>query len=127
MNQQTGAIRIAAVFPNPGNILRPGQFGRVRAQTQVRRGAVIVPQIAVQELQGTQQIYTVDVNSKVHIVNVKLGPQYGNYWIVDSGAEPGMSAIADNLQKLKEGVPVAPHAAANDAGPTSTTSEGGGK
>lgn len=125
INQQTGAIRIAATFANPGNILRPGQFGRVMAETQVRRGAMLVPQIAVTELQGMQQIYTVTADNKVHIVNVKLGPQYGkDYWIVDSGVEPGMSAITDNQQKLREGAPVAPHPAEGDAAPTSTTSSG---
>ena len=77
MNQQTGAIRIAATFPNPGNVLRPGQFGRITANTETRHGALLVPQIAVQDLQGTQQVYTVGPNNKVHIVNVKLGPQYG--------------------------------------------------
>jgi membrane fusion protein (multidrug efflux system) len=123
INQQTGAIRIAAVFPNPGNILRPGQFGRVTAQTQVRHNAVLVPQMAVAELQGNQQIYTVDANNKVHIVNVKLGPQYGNYWVIESGIEPGTTAITDNLQKLQEGVPVNPHPAESDSAPTSTTSE----
>lgn len=123
MNQQTGAIRIAATFPNPGNVLRPGQFGRVSAQTQVRQGALLVPQIAVQELQGMHQVYTVGPGDKVHIVNVKLGPQYGNYWIVDSGVQPGMSAITDNLQKLREGAPISPHPAESDAAPTSTTSE----
>jgi membrane fusion protein (multidrug efflux system) len=124
MNQQTGAIRIAATFPNPGNVLRPGQFGRVTAQTQVRRGAMLVPQMAVTELQGMRQIYTVGPDNKVHIVNVKLGPEYGNYWIIDSGAEPGMSAITDNLQKLREGAPVSPHPAESDAAPTSTTQAG---
>jgi membrane fusion protein (multidrug efflux system) len=111
MNQQTGAIRIAAAFPNPGNVLRPGEFGRVTAATEVRHGALLVPQIAVQELQGIQQVYTVGQDNHVHVVNVKLGPQYGNDWIVDSGIEPGTQVITDNLQKLKEGVPVAPHAA----------------
>jgi membrane fusion protein (multidrug efflux system) len=122
INQQTGAIRIAATFPNPGNILRPGQFGRVTAETQVRRDALLVPQIAVQELQGMEQVYTVDSNNKVHIVNVKLGPQYGkDFWIIDSGVEPGVSVITDNLQKLREGAPVAPQLSASDAAPTSTT------
>jgi multidrug efflux pump subunit AcrA (membrane-fusion protein) len=99
----------------------------VTAQTQVRQGALLVPQIAVQELQGMQQIYTVGADGKVHIVNVKLGPQYGNYWIVESGAQPGMSAITDNLQKLREGAPVAPHPAESDAAPTSTTSQAAAK
>ncbi len=76
MNQQTGAIRIAAAFPNPGNVLRPGQFGRVTADTEIRHGALLIPQIAVQELQGIEQVYTVDSGNRVHVVNVKLGPQH---------------------------------------------------
>ncbi|MGB6130297.1 MAG: efflux RND transporter periplasmic adaptor subunit [Acidobacteriaceae bacterium] len=111
MNQQTGAIRIAAAFPNPGNVLRPGQFGRVTAETEIRHNALLVPQIAVQELQGIEQIYTVAPGNKVHVVNVTLGPQYGNDWIVEGGLEPGTQIITDNLQKLREGAPVAPHAA----------------
>jgi membrane fusion protein (multidrug efflux system) len=111
MNQQTGAIRIAAAFPNPGDVLRPGQFGRVTADTEIRRGALLVPQIAVQELQGLEQVYTVGGGNRVHVVNVKLGPQYGNDWIVESGLAPGAQVITDNLQKLRDGAPVAPHAA----------------
>jgi membrane fusion protein (multidrug efflux system) len=109
MNQQTGAIRIAAEFPNPGNLLRPGQFARVAAQTEVRRGALLVPQLAVQELQGIEQVDTVGSDGKVHVVNVKLGPQVGKDWIIDSGLQPGTEIITDNLQKLREGVPVEPH------------------
>ena len=123
MNQQTGAIRIAAAFPNPGNLLRPGQFGRVSASTEVERNALLVPQIAVQELQGIQQIATVDANGKVHVVNVQLGSQIGNNWIVASGLQPGTRVITDNLQKLREGAPVNPHEIplAEAAGATSTT------
>lgn len=111
MNQQTGAIRIAAAFPNPGDVLRPGQFGRVTAKTEIRRNALLVPQAAVQELQGIEQVYTVGPGNRVHVVNVKLGPQNGNDWIIESGLEPGTQVITDNLQKLREGAPVAPHAA----------------
>jgi RND family efflux transporter MFP subunit len=111
MNQQTGAIRIAAAFPNPGNILRPGQFGRVTADTEIRHDALLVPQAAVQELQGIEQIYTVDATNHVHVVNVQLGPEYGSDRIVESGLEPGVRIITDNLQKLREGAPVAPHPA----------------
>ncbi|MGA2738036.1 MAG: efflux RND transporter periplasmic adaptor subunit [Bryobacteraceae bacterium] len=119
MNQQTGAIRIAADFPNPGGVLRPGQFGRVTAATEVRRGAILVPQIAVQELQGIQQVDTVGADNHVHVVNVRLGPQYGNDWIVESGLPAGTTVITDNLQKLKEGVPVNPHiASATPSAPT---------
>jgi RND family efflux transporter MFP subunit len=111
MNQQTGAIRIAAAFPNPGNVLRPGQFGRVTAETEISHGALLVPQAAVQELQGIEQIYTVDATNHVHVLNVQLGPEYGSDRIVESGLPPGASVIVDNLQKLREGAPVAPHPA----------------
>jgi membrane fusion protein (multidrug efflux system) len=118
MNQQTGAIRIAAEFPNPGNLLRPGQFARVAAQTEVRRGALLVPQLAVQELQGIEQVDTVGGDGKVHVVNVKLGPQVGKDWIIDSGLQPGTEIITDNLQKLREGVPVEPHETSPANAPT---------
>lgn len=112
MNQQTGAIRIAATFPNPGNILRPGQFGRVSASTQVKHNAILVPQIAVTDLQGVKQVYTVTPDNKVHVVNVQLGDQSGDSWVVTSGLQPGTRVITDNLQKLREGAPVSPHPAA---------------
>jgi len=108
LNAQTGAIRIAASFPNPGNILRPGQFGRVKAATQVLHNAVLVPQLAVTELQGQQQVYTVEANNTVHLNNVTLGPQYGDSWVVESGLHSGSLVIVDNLQKLREGAPVSP-------------------
>jgi membrane fusion protein (multidrug efflux system) len=111
MNAQTGAIRIAAEFPNPGNVLRPGQFGRIKAETEVRRNAVLVPQVAVQELQGLEQVFTVGADNKVHVVNVKLGPQYGDNWIIESGLSGGTTVVMDNLQKLQDGVPVTPHEA----------------
>ena len=109
MNQQTGAIRLAASFPNPGNVLRPGQFGRVTAATEVRQNALLVPQIAVQEMQGIQQIYTAGPENKVHVVNVTLGPQAGNDWIVSTGLQAGQFVITSNLQKLRDGAPINPH------------------
>src|SRR6202035_3082488 len=99
MNQQTGAIRIAASFPNPGNVLRPGQFGRVTAETEVRQNALLIPQIAVQEMQGIQQVYTAGPENKVHVVNVTLGPQSGNDWIVSAGLQAGEFWVYRNLQK----------------------------
>lgn len=108
LNAQTGAIRIAAAFPNPGNVLRPGQFARVRAETEIRRGSVLVPQVAVSEFQGQQQVYTVAANHTVHVNNVTLGPQYGNSWVIDGGLAGGSLVITDNLQKLREGAPVNP-------------------
>lgn len=108
LNAQTGAIRIAAAFPNPGSVLRPGQFGRVRAETEVRRNAVLVPQAAVADFQGQQQVYTVSANHTVHVNTVKLGPQFGNDWVIESGLSGGDLVIIDNLQKLREGAPVNP-------------------
>jgi membrane fusion protein (multidrug efflux system) len=108
LNSQTGAIRIAASFPNPGNILRPGQFARVRAETEVRRNAVLIPQVAVTELQGQEQVYTVGQDNTAHVNNITLGPQYGDSWIVESGLRSGTLVITDNLQKLREGAPVNP-------------------
>jgi membrane fusion protein, multidrug efflux system len=108
LNAQTGAIRIAAAFPNPGNILRPGQFARVRAETEIRHDAVLVPQVAVSEFQGQQQIYTVAADHTVHINNVTLGPEYGNSRVIDSGLAGGSLVITNNLQKLREGASVSP-------------------
>lgn len=109
MNQQTGAIRIAASFPNPGNVLRPGQFGRVSASTETRHSALLVPQAAVQELQGLEQLYVAGADNRVHVVNVKLGPQSGSDWIIESGIKPGDRVITGNVQKLREGTPISPH------------------
>ncbi len=109
MNQQTGAIRIAASFPNPGDVLRPGQFGRVSAETEIRQNALLVPQMAIQEMQGIQQAYIAGPDNRVHVVNVTLGPQAGKDWIVTAGLQPGQLVITNNLQKLREGAPVAPH------------------
>ena len=121
MNQQTGAIRIAASFPNPGNVLRPGQFGRVSANTQVAASAILVPQVAVSEMQGLQQVATVTADNKVHIVNVQLGTQYGNQWVVTGGLEAGARVIIDNLQKLREGAPVNPHEVSLSAADAATS------
>lgn len=111
LNPQTGAIRIAAAFPNPGNILRPGQFGRVSAETHVQHNAILVPQAAIQELQGVQQAFIVGPDNKVKTVNVTLGPQVGTDWVVEGGLPVGSKVIVDNLQKLSDGAAVSPHAA----------------
>jgi membrane fusion protein (multidrug efflux system) len=109
VNQQTGAIRIAASFPNPGNVLRPGQFGRVTAETEIRQNAILVPQLAVQELQGNKQVYVAGPDNKAHIINVTLGPQVGNDWIVTSGLSADQRVITSNVQKLRDGTQVSAH------------------
>lgn len=119
MNQQTGAIRIAAIFPNPDNVLRPGQFGRVSASTEVQHNVLLVPQSAVADLQGQKQVYTVGADNKVHVLNVNVGSQSGTDVVILSGLPPGAEVIIDNLQKLREGAPVVPHPA--PAGPAPTT------
>jgi len=125
MNQQTGAIRIAASFPNPGNVLRPGQFGRVAAATEVRHGALLVPQVAVQELQGMEQIYIAGEDDHVHVVNVKLGPQSGSDWIIENGVKAGDRVITDNVQKLKDGAPITPHEVSAEAAVLTSNPTGG--
>jgi membrane fusion protein (multidrug efflux system) len=109
MNQQTGAIRIAASFPNPGNVLRPGQFGRVTAQTEIRQNAILVPQMAVQELQGTKQVYIAGPDNKAHLLNVTLGPQVGNDWIITGGLREDQRVITSNMQKLRDGAQISVH------------------
>jgi len=125
MNQQTGAIRIAASFPNPGNVLRPGQFGRVSAATQIRHSALLVPQAAVQELQGQEQIYVAGSDNHVHVVNVKLGPQSGSDWIIESGLKPGDRVITDNVQKLRDGALISPHEVSAQAAVLTSNPTGG--
>src|ERR1700723_1376367 len=111
MNPQTGSIRIAAAFPNPGNVLRPGQFGPVKAETEMRHNALLIPQVAVVEFQGLHQVYLAGPDGKAHVATVNLGPQIGTNWLVESGVAVGDKGIVENLQKLREGAPVNPHIA----------------
>ena len=105
---KTGTIRIAALFPNPGNILRPGQFARVRVVTETKQGALLVPQRAVTELQGTYQIAVITSTNTVEIRPVKVGERVDNLWIVDEGLHPNEQVVAEGVQKLKEGMTVSP-------------------
>jgi membrane fusion protein (multidrug efflux system) len=126
INSQTGAIRIAAAFPNPGNILRPGQFGRVKAATEMRHGALLVPQVAIQELQGLQQVYVAGADGKAHLTTLELGQQLGTNWVVNGGISAGALVIVDNLQKLREGAPVSPHRSPA-AAPTDASNDSAGR
>jgi len=105
---RTGAIRLAGLFPNPGNSLRPGQYGRVRTATQVQQGALLVPQQAVFDLQGTHQVAVVDDTNKVAIRAVTLGDTVGHQWIVRDGVKPGERVIVEGLQKVRTGMIVDP-------------------
>jgi RND family efflux transporter MFP subunit len=104
----TGAIRLAGVFLNPGNVLRPGQYGRVRAVTSVKEGALLVPQRAVSELQGTYQVAVVDTDKKVTIRTVTLSERSGSMWVVDDGLKPGEVVVAEGTQKVRPGMTVEP-------------------
>jgi len=99
----TGSIRIVCSFPNPGNILRPGQFGRVRAPGDVRTAAMLVPQRAVSELQGSYQVAVVGSDSKVSIRPVKVGERVDASWVIESGVKPGELVVVQGLQKIRDG------------------------
>ncbi len=110
LDVKTGTIRVVARFPNPGNILRPGQFARVRAVTQTKQGALLVPQRAVTELQGGYQVAVVTADNKIEIRPVKVGARTGNLWVVEEGLAAGERVVAEGLQKIKAGMTVAPKA-----------------
>ena len=105
---KTGTIKVAALFPNPGNVLRPGQFARVRAQTMTKKGALLVPQRAVTELQGSYQVAVVGADNKVDIRPVKVAERVDNLWVIDEGLKPGERVVAEGIQKIKQGMDVNP-------------------
>jgi RND family efflux transporter MFP subunit len=114
VNESTGAIRIAALFPNPGNILRPGGYGKVRAVVRIQQGALLVPQRAVSELQGGYQVATVDGDNKVNIRTVQVGDRIGNQWVIAEGLKPGERVVAEGVQKVRPGARVNPKPFAMD-------------
>ena len=105
---RTGAIRVAALFPNPGNSLRPGQYGRVRAAMSTQQGALLVPQRAVIDLQGTHQLAVVDGANKVSIRPITIGQTVGTEWIVNNGVKPGERVVVEGIQKVRAGMLVNP-------------------
>jgi len=102
----TGSIRVVCAFPNPKNILRPGQFGRVRAAGDVRTGALLVPQRSVTELQGSYQVAVVGSDNKVNVRPVKVGERVDAMWILESGVKPGELVVVEGLQKVRDGATV---------------------
>lgn len=108
VDPKTGAIRMAGVFPNAGNVLRPGQYGRVRAMTSVKNEALLVPQRAVSELQGIYQVAVVDRDNKIDIRSVKVGEKSGSMWVVEEGLHAGDSVVAEGTSKVRPGMPVSP-------------------
>jgi membrane fusion protein (multidrug efflux system) len=114
VDPQTGTIRVVAAFPNPGNVLRPGQFGRVRALLGVRRGAVLVPQRCVTELQGTYEVAVVAAQNSISIRKVKVGDRVGSLWVIDEGLAPGEEVVSDGTSKVRDGMSVTPTVETSD-------------
>jgi RND family efflux transporter MFP subunit len=108
VDQQTGTIRIAGAFANPGNILRPGQYAKVRAVTQIIKGALLIPQRAVTELQGSAQVAVVGADNKISIHAVQTGERVDTMWVIRSGLIAGDRVVAEGVQKVKEGSTVTP-------------------
>jgi membrane fusion protein (multidrug efflux system) len=106
VDTNTGTIRLVAVFPNPGNILRPGGYGRVRIQTSMNRQTLLVPQSAVKELQGGYQVAVVGPDNKAIIRVVKAGAKVGKMWVIEDGLKPNEQVVVEGLEKLKDGTPV---------------------
>jgi len=108
VDTKTGTIRVAALFPNPNNLLRPGQFARVRAVTKTKEKAILIPQRAVTEMQGSYQVAVVTPENKVDIRPIKVGQRSGSLWIIDQGLRPGERVVVEGLQKVKAGMTVDP-------------------
>ena len=108
VDQQTGTIRIAGAFANPGNILRPGQYAKVRAVTQIIKDALLIPQRAVSELQGSAQVALVGPDNKISIHAVQTGERIDTLWVIKSGLMAGDRVVAEGVQKVKEGSTVTP-------------------
>lgn len=108
VNLTTGTIVLAGLFPNPAYLLRPGQFVRVRVQTEILHHALVVPQQAITELQGVYEVATVDSQNRAHIQPVTVGQQVGTDWIIEKGLHPGERVVVVGEQKVKEDIPVNP-------------------
>ena len=108
VDSNTGTIRLVAAFPNPGNKLRPGEYGRVRIQTSMQEHALLVPQSAVKELQGGYQVALLGSGNKATIRSVKAGEKVGKMWVIDQGLNPDDKVIVQGIEKVKDGTSVVP-------------------
>jgi RND family efflux transporter MFP subunit len=104
VNQNTGAIQLAALFPNPGNILRPGQYGRVRAVTRMQSNALLIPQAAVTEQQGSYLVAVVGQDGRVAMRPVQVGERTGTMWVIQEGLKPGDRVVVEGQQNLRPSV-----------------------
>ena len=106
VNQNTGAIQLAALFANPGNVLRPGQFGKVRAILRVQKNALLIPQAAVNDQQGSYSVDVVASDSRVALRSVQVGERTGTMWVIQEGLKPGERVIVEGQQNLRPGMEV---------------------
>jgi membrane fusion protein (multidrug efflux system) len=119
---KTGTLRLGALFPNPGNLLRPGQYALIRATMETKKGAMLVPQRAVTEMQGKFLVAVVGADNTVEIRTVTPAERIGSLWLIDKGLKPGETIVVEGVQKVKTGVrvhatPLAPEGAAKPAAP----------
>jgi len=123
---QTGTIKVAALFPNPGNLLRPGQFAKIRVTTETKKGALLIPQRAVSDVQGRYMVAVIGPENKADIRTVQVGEQIGSDRIISEGLNPGEKVVVEGIQKVKQGQAVTPKpfepqkpaAASGDSGKT---------
>jgi membrane fusion protein (multidrug efflux system) len=108
----TGTLAIQFTFPNPERLVRPGQYGRVRGVNERKKGALLVPQRAVIELQNLYSLAVVGAGNKVEFRNVKVGPRVDSLWLIEEGLKPGEKVVVEGLQKVRDGMVVSPKAAA---------------
>jgi membrane fusion protein (multidrug efflux system) len=105
---KTGTLRLQGIFPNPGNVLRPGQYARIRAVIKTAKGAMLVPQRSVTEQQGSYQVAVVNSNNTVEIRPVTVGDRVGMQWVIETGLKPGDRVVAEGIQKVRPGAIVNP-------------------
>jgi membrane fusion protein (multidrug efflux system) len=103
VDERTGTMLVKGDFPNPKNLLRPGGYAKVRAVTSLKKGALLVPQRAVSELQGTYHVAVVDKDNKVSIRSVEPGSRFEDLWIIEKGLEPNERVVIEGLQKVRDG------------------------
>jgi len=108
----TGTLAVQITFPNPDRLLRPGQYGRARFESEVKKDALLVPQRAVQELQNLYSLAVVGADNKVEFRSVKVGPRVDGLWVIEEGVKPGEKVVVEGLQRIRDGATVSPKAAA---------------
>jgi len=97
----TGTLQFEAAFPNPDNILRPGQFAKIRTVIEELKDAILIPNICITELQGQLQVYVIGDDNKVQLRTIKAGPKFANFRVVESGVKPGEKVITEGMQKIR--------------------------